>query len=87
MNQFQSNEFHPTFQVDWKAFTLAKHDNRMPRLFKVHTKRFAFAVTLLLKYIVLLRMIMIKSSFHATEFKKMVTMQTIKVSLMNIMML
>jgi hypothetical protein len=33
----ESNELHPTFKVDGKAFTLAKYDKRTPGLFKVET--------------------------------------------------
>ena len=32
-----SNELHPTFQVDGKPFTLAKYDKRTPGLFKIET--------------------------------------------------
>jgi len=35
----ESNELHPTFQVDGKPFTLAKYDKRTPGLFKVETTK------------------------------------------------
>jgi hypothetical protein len=34
-----SEELHPTFQVDGKAFTLAQYDKRTPGLFKVETTK------------------------------------------------
>jgi hypothetical protein len=35
----ESNELHPTFKVDGKAFTLAQYDRRTPGLFKVETTK------------------------------------------------
>ena len=35
----ESEELHPTFKVDGKAFTLAKYDKRTPGLFKVETTK------------------------------------------------
>ena len=36
----ESNELHPTFKVDGKAFTYAQYDKRKPGLFKVETKKY-----------------------------------------------
>ncbi len=35
----ESQELHPTFKVDGKAFILAKYDKRTPGLFKVETTK------------------------------------------------
>ena len=35
----ESDELHPTFKVDGKAFTLAQYDKRAPGLFKVETTK------------------------------------------------
>ena len=35
----ESNELHPTFKVDGKAFTLKAYDKRTPGLFKVETEK------------------------------------------------
>ena len=35
----ESNELHPTFQVDGKPFTLKAYDKRTPGLFKVETEK------------------------------------------------
>ena len=34
-----SEELHPSFKVDGKAFTLAKYDKRTPDLFKIETTK------------------------------------------------
>jgi hypothetical protein len=34
-----SEELHPTFKVDDKAFTLAAYDKRTPGLFKIEIKK------------------------------------------------
>ena len=36
----ESNELHPTFKFDGKAFTYAQYDKRKPGLFKVETKKY-----------------------------------------------
>jgi hypothetical protein len=53
----ESDELHPTFQVDGKSFTLSKYDKGTPGLFKVETTKDKM-ICLVVKCIAVLIMMM-----------------------------
>ena len=74
---WESNELHPTFKVDGKAFTNAQYDKRTPGLFKVETtkdKGYHYVVKCIMHQIFQKK----RLNFRVKEYKKMGMMWIIK---------